>query len=369
MPLIGGFSWGYPDISPPSPSGADPYSPRFTLIGSQDFDVKSLPNLFTHSPYGVAHSNPKLLTDFEHEIQHLEEVSRGSFPRLQRELDYESLVAACCTFSAHAAGASNYYRAALRKLDVFRPLSSEQHGNSLHTPCDVSCRATFWWRKSKISSGRVQYGAKKKKPQLTLQQFTTRHCASTQETDAPFEFRAGVEIEIKFISNRRNWWFEISIRDQQTSLTNMMQANDFTKSTLWMYLLSLLEYSMENNVATVDRSSAKAANARRHEKSDCFENQSHDFLSCYKCSGQFTRRDNLNTSRLTNHVSASISRHCDVSTRSNCASDDRQVGPRWVSGQAARLPPTRTVSFPGEVDPEFSHVVIVPGDAAFRRVL
>ncbi|KAJ8880027.1 hypothetical protein PR048_020649 [Dryococelus australis] len=31
-------------------SGAAPYSPRFTLIGSQDLDVKSRPNLFTHSP-------------------------------------------------------------------------------------------------------------------------------------------------------------------------------------------------------------------------------------------------------------------------------------------------------------------------------
>ncbi|KAJ8895406.1 hypothetical protein PR048_000738 [Dryococelus australis] len=40
---------------------------------------------------------------------------------------------------------------------------------------------------------------------------------STQKTVAPSEFRAGLEIEIKFISNRRNWWFEISIRDQQPS--------------------------------------------------------------------------------------------------------------------------------------------------------
>ncbi|KAJ8889134.1 hypothetical protein PR048_008628 [Dryococelus australis] len=32
--------------------------------------------------------------------------------------------------------------------------------------------------------------------------------------------RAGVEIEMKFISNRRNWRFEISIRDQQPSSTN-----------------------------------------------------------------------------------------------------------------------------------------------------
>ncbi|KAJ8883417.1 hypothetical protein PR048_015260 [Dryococelus australis] len=44
---------------------------------------------------------------------------------------------------------------------------------------------------------------------------------STQKTVAPFEFTAGLEIEMKFISNRRNWRFEISIRDQQPSSTNI----------------------------------------------------------------------------------------------------------------------------------------------------
>ncbi|KAJ8865829.1 hypothetical protein PR048_033351 [Dryococelus australis] len=36
---------------PPLHSGAASYSPRFTLIGSQDNDVKSRPNLFTHSTH------------------------------------------------------------------------------------------------------------------------------------------------------------------------------------------------------------------------------------------------------------------------------------------------------------------------------
>ncbi|KAJ8890858.1 hypothetical protein PR048_010367 [Dryococelus australis] len=44
---------------------------------------------------------------------------------------------------------------------------------------------------------------------------------STQQTVAPFEFRAGLEIEIEFISNRGNLWFEVSIRDQQPSSTNI----------------------------------------------------------------------------------------------------------------------------------------------------
>ncbi|KAJ8865946.1 hypothetical protein PR048_033469 [Dryococelus australis] len=44
MPLVGGFSRGS------SGSGAAPYSPHFTLSGSQDLDVKSRPNLSTPFP-------------------------------------------------------------------------------------------------------------------------------------------------------------------------------------------------------------------------------------------------------------------------------------------------------------------------------
>ncbi|KAJ8898392.1 hypothetical protein PR048_003752 [Dryococelus australis] len=48
MPLLGAFSRGSPG-PPPLHPGAAPYSPRFTLIGSQDLDVKSRPNIFTRS--------------------------------------------------------------------------------------------------------------------------------------------------------------------------------------------------------------------------------------------------------------------------------------------------------------------------------
>ncbi|KAJ8872414.1 hypothetical protein PR048_026018 [Dryococelus australis] len=48
MPLVGGFSRGFP-VLPPFHSGTVPYSPHFILVGSQDLDVKSRPNLFTHS--------------------------------------------------------------------------------------------------------------------------------------------------------------------------------------------------------------------------------------------------------------------------------------------------------------------------------
>ncbi|KAJ8872421.1 hypothetical protein PR048_026025 [Dryococelus australis] len=48
MPLVSGFSRGLPFTSP-FQSGAAPYSPHFTLVGSRDLAVKSRPNIFTHS--------------------------------------------------------------------------------------------------------------------------------------------------------------------------------------------------------------------------------------------------------------------------------------------------------------------------------
>ncbi|KAJ8874501.1 hypothetical protein PR048_025361 [Dryococelus australis] len=50
------------------------------------------------------------------------------------------------------------------------------------------------------------------------------HLGSTQKTVAPFELRAGLEIEMKFISNRRNRRFQISVRDQQPSSTNIEES-------------------------------------------------------------------------------------------------------------------------------------------------
>ncbi|KAJ8869146.1 hypothetical protein PR048_030714 [Dryococelus australis] len=49
MPLIGGFSRGVSQMNPPNFRVSTPYSPRFTLIGSQDLDVKSCPNIFNPS--------------------------------------------------------------------------------------------------------------------------------------------------------------------------------------------------------------------------------------------------------------------------------------------------------------------------------
>ncbi|KAJ8897016.1 hypothetical protein PR048_002362 [Dryococelus australis] len=49
MPLVGGFPRGCP-VSPAPHSDAAPYSPRFTLFGSQDLDVKSAQiSSFTHT--------------------------------------------------------------------------------------------------------------------------------------------------------------------------------------------------------------------------------------------------------------------------------------------------------------------------------
>ncbi|KAJ8888539.1 hypothetical protein PR048_008030 [Dryococelus australis] len=58
MPLVGAFPRGSP-ISQPLHFDVAPYSPRFTLIGSQYLDVKSQPKLFTHplnGSLGIARS-------------------------------------------------------------------------------------------------------------------------------------------------------------------------------------------------------------------------------------------------------------------------------------------------------------------------
>ncbi|KAJ8866779.1 hypothetical protein PR048_032640 [Dryococelus australis] len=61
------------------------------------------------------------------------------------------------------------------------------------------------------ASARLQHRGSKFDPSSDLR--------STQKTVAPFQFRAGLEIEMKFISNRRNWRFGISIRDQRVAQT------------------------------------------------------------------------------------------------------------------------------------------------------
>ncbi|KAJ8866338.1 hypothetical protein PR048_032181 [Dryococelus australis] len=70
------------------------------------------------------------------------------------------------------------------------------------------------------TSARLHYRGSKLDPRLDLR--------STQKIVAPSEFRAGLEIEMKFNSNRRNWWFEISIRDQQPSIVKFRRCNTFT---------------------------------------------------------------------------------------------------------------------------------------------
>ncbi|KAJ8890585.1 hypothetical protein PR048_010094 [Dryococelus australis] len=60
--------------------------------------------------------------------------------------------------------------------------------------------------KSSFTNARLHQRGSKLDPRSDLR--------STHRTVAPFEFRAGLEIETKFISNCRKWWFEISIRDQ-----------------------------------------------------------------------------------------------------------------------------------------------------------
>ncbi|KAJ8868799.1 hypothetical protein PR048_030340 [Dryococelus australis] len=65
---------------------------------------------------------------------------------------------------------------------------------------------------------------------------------STQKTVAPFEFKVGLEIERKFISNRQNWWFEISIRDQQPSSTNSRSLTKVDESEIQIHEISLVQH-------------------------------------------------------------------------------------------------------------------------------
>ncbi|KAJ8866146.1 hypothetical protein PR048_033670 [Dryococelus australis] len=67
-------------------------------------------------------------------------------------------------------------------------------------------------RLSRSSNARFHHRGSKLDPRSDLR--------STLKTVTPFAFRAGLEIEMKFISNLRKWRFEISIRDQQPSVVS-----------------------------------------------------------------------------------------------------------------------------------------------------
>ncbi|KAJ8879893.1 hypothetical protein PR048_020513 [Dryococelus australis] len=70
---------------------------------------------------------------------------------------------------------------------------------------------------------------------------------STQKTVAPFEFRAKLEIQMKFISSGRNWRFEISIRDQQPSSTNDHSISDRGRWCNRALVTSAAVFKMRNN--------------------------------------------------------------------------------------------------------------------------
>ncbi|KAJ8873628.1 hypothetical protein PR048_024450 [Dryococelus australis] len=93
------------------------------------------------------------------------------------------------------------------KSDFFSPppLSAKQHPRTVREACE------FVWQQP---NARFHHRGSKLHPGSDLR--------STQETVAPFEFRAGLAIEMKFISNRRNWPSQISTRDQQPSSTNQL---------------------------------------------------------------------------------------------------------------------------------------------------
>ncbi|KAJ8888739.1 hypothetical protein PR048_008231 [Dryococelus australis] len=69
----------------------------------------------------------------------------------------------------------------------------------------ISCAT--WTSIFRLANARLHHHGSKLDPRSDI--------SSTQKTVSPLKFRAGLEIKMKFISNRRNWRLEISIRDQQ----------------------------------------------------------------------------------------------------------------------------------------------------------
>ncbi|KAJ8895352.1 hypothetical protein PR048_000684 [Dryococelus australis] len=118
MPLVGEFTREFP-VSPALHSGAAPFSPRFTLIGSQDLIL------------GARSMN--------HELP-------SSLGRLK------------CIPTTHKRAARD----------------------SFHASCGVTCRTTFYWRKCKLASHTAQHGANTR---LTLQHFMTRHWLTATQRD------------------------------------------------------------------------------------------------------------------------------------------------------------------------------------------
>ncbi|KAJ8883137.1 hypothetical protein PR048_014977 [Dryococelus australis] len=129
--------------------------------------------------------------------------------------------------SARSAGPEDYAAHSFRSLasscfpEEFLALASRSAKSALPIyASDASCKRsllnpmeeTTWCEYEK----HLHHHASKLDPRSNLR--------LTQKTVAPFEFRAGLEIEINFISNRRNWRFEISILDQLPSSTNIDES-------------------------------------------------------------------------------------------------------------------------------------------------
>ncbi|KAJ8879153.1 hypothetical protein PR048_019759 [Dryococelus australis] len=214
---------GYLPFPPPLYSGAAPYSPRFTLIGSQDLDVNvglwcgkvCFPPRrfwFCHRQIRVCgHASefswrssmysitPSLFSYYMGSFTtNNDEYLRVSFlnPGLEKQEHLERtrrLTAMPATFPACG-----------------NPGALRWESN----PVDTARIVVF-----ELSYARLHYRGSKLDQRSDLR--------STQKTVAPFEFRAGLEIKMKSISNRRNWWFEISIRDQQPSIKKFLLARHF----------------------------------------------------------------------------------------------------------------------------------------------
>ncbi|KAJ8891258.1 hypothetical protein PR048_010774 [Dryococelus australis] len=242
-----------------------PFIPTL-LIGSQDLDVKSRPNLFTHSLDHCAESvEPprqsmiRVLRSNPLQTLHMNILDVSSAP-LQHSADVpsQSLSTEVCPGGGYFIiepsrpfPANNNCLCALIGYFVLtctyaknaHDPSRPAHGSHKQIPFNhiLSTRRTYSVE-SIVNPALWQAGSRKPMDHC-CHSYQQKTCCvetayallhhrgskldprsdlrSTQKTVVPFEFRAGLEIKMKFISNHRNWRFDISIRNPQPLLTNI----------------------------------------------------------------------------------------------------------------------------------------------------
>ncbi|KAJ8868391.1 hypothetical protein PR048_029907 [Dryococelus australis] len=250
-PLVGGFSRGclFP---PPLHSGAVLHTPRFTLNGCKSSMLRAILNSPLHFRYSLSHEFHALFQWLQRRLPvpctMLTKTCSADCPTCpvqQQKIfrnannyghDYFRNCRKCthvletyCTHnSLHPLNTSmtkriptlsgSCPRLAIQFPDsilrssviVIAPVTDHRELGDCLGVCGA---AIITDHASGLTVARLHRRGSKLDPRSDLR--------SILKTVSPFEFRAELEIEMKLISNRRNWRFEISIRDQLPLSTNI----------------------------------------------------------------------------------------------------------------------------------------------------